>query len=57
MIKILHGRAPWENVPINRSRYRPRPDRTIDICLTCPEKVCKKGECERIRRKECSTEK
>ena len=57
MIKLLHGRAPWENVPINRSRYRPRTDRTIDIYLTCPEKVCKKGECERIRRKKCSTEK
>ena len=50
MIKLLHGARPWENVPINRSRYRPRPDRTIDICLSCPEKVCK-GECERIRRK------
>ena len=56
MIKLLHGARPWENVPINRSRYRPRTDRTIDICLTCPEKACN-GACERIRRKKCSTEK
>lgn len=50
MIKLLHGRAPWENVSINRSRYRPRTDKTIEKCLSCPYPECTKGKCERLRK-------
>lgn len=27
-----------------------KPDRTIDVCLSCPYKYCR-GECDRVRRK------
>ena len=59
-VREVHGRSLEEEPTApagQRNRFRRKPDRTIDICLSCPEKVCKKGECERVRRKKCSTEK
>ena len=52
-VREVHGRSLEEEPTApagQRNRFRRKPDRTINICLSCPEKVCK-GECERIRRR------
>lgn len=52
-VREVHGRRLEEEPTApagQRNRFRRKPDRTIDICLTCPEKACN-GACERVRRK------